>query len=148
MRNHVSFFSTRFQSHITDPERTNSSDYGEDLAAWLLAQVRLLASQTMPFTFNDAPIQEDYGYGFWVGSDIWVAVGIMDDSIGADNAEWVVSVAYDPGLNLKKRLFGKPDRSFQLQICQALHAALTAAPDITEIRWCDDGEKDCADTPA
>jgi len=143
MRNHVSFTSTRFQSHITDPVRTNSCDFGEDVAAWLLGQVRHL-----PFTFSDTPIQEDYGYGFWVGSDIWVAVGIMDDSIGADNAEWVVTVAYDPGFNLKKRLFGKPDRAAQLAICQTLHAALSAAPGITEIRWCDDGEKDCGDTPA
>lgn len=143
MRSHASFHSTQFRSQIIDPERTNSSDFGEDLAAWLLDQTRHL-----PFAFNDAPIQEDYGYGFWVGSDIWVAVGIMDDSIGADNAEWLVTVAYDPGFNLKKRLFAKPDRTAQLQVCQAVHIALSAAPHVTNIRWCDDGEKDCGDTPA
>ena len=143
MRNHVSFLSTRFESHITDSKRTNVCWFGEDLAAWLLAHVSHL-----PFTFSEAPIQEDYGYGFWVGSDLWVAVGIMDESIGVENAEWIVTVAYEPGFDLKKRLFGKPDRAGQLLVCQAIHAALSTTPEITEVRWCSDGEKDCGETPA
>ncbi len=142
MRNHASFRSALFQSSPPTPDCTNSACFGQDVAAWLIPQLKHL-----PFSLSE-PIGEDYGYGFWVGQDIWVAIGIMDESVGAVNAEWLVSVAYDPGFNLKKRLFGKRDTAAQRQICQAVHAALSAAPEISEIRWCSDGEKDCGDTPA
>lgn len=142
MRNHVSFRSARFNNKVVQPHFTNATCFGEDLAAWLLAQLR-----ANTWTFSDT-IQEDYGWGFWVNGDFWVAVGIMDDSMGAETAEWLVSIEYDAGLNLKKRLFAKPDRAVQMQICQAVHKALTSASDISELRWCSDGERDCGDTPS
>ena len=142
MRNHVSFRSTHFENKQTKPNFTNACCFGEDLAVWLLTQVR-----DLPYILSE-PIQEDYGWGFWVGRYFWVAIGIMDEDIGAENPEWLITVAYDPGFSLKQRLFGKPDRAAQLQICLSLHATLSAAQDITEIRWCSDGEKDCGDTPA
>ncbi len=142
MRNHVSFRSTRFENKISQPHFTNANCFGEDLAAWLLAQLRSNA-----WVFSD-PIQEDYGWGFWINEDFWLAIGIIDDSIGAETAEWFIVVAYDAGLNLKKRLFAKPDHALHQQICQAIHTALATEPTITEIRWCDDRERDCDDTPS
>jgi hypothetical protein len=142
MRNYVSFRSSRFENKIVQPHFINAICFGEDLAAWLLTELR-----ESPWNFS-APIQEDYGWGFWVNQDFWVAISIMDDSIGAEIAEWLLSVEYDAGLNLKKRLFAKPDRTLQAQICTTIHSALGDSPDITEIRWCDDGERDCGDAPS
>jgi hypothetical protein len=142
MRNHVSFRTNRFENKIVQPHFINAICFGEDLAVWLLAQL-----PDNPWNFS-APIREDYGWGFWVNQDFWVAIGIMDDSIGAEIAEWLLSVEYDAGLNLKKRLFAKPDRALQARICQVIHAVLTSTPDISDIRWCSDGEHDCGDTPS
>ena len=58
------------------------------------------------------PIQEDYGWGFWAtnGADpFWTALGYCGDGPTEEPADWVVSVSYDPGLNVLKRLFHKPD---------------------------------------
>jgi hypothetical protein len=63
------------------------------------------------FALSD-PIQEDYGWGFWAhhGEDpFWIALGIIDDRPPEVAAQWIVSVTYDPGLNLVKRLFHRPD---------------------------------------
>jgi hypothetical protein len=63
------------------------------------------------FTFSD-PIQEDYGWGFWAthGKDpFWIALSYVGDGPQDAPAQWVVSVNYDPGLNLLKRLFHKVD---------------------------------------
>lgn len=73
------------------------------------------------------PIQEDYGWGFWVarGPDpFWVAFSFCGEGPTEGPAEWVVSVAYDPGLNLLKRLFHKPDR----QALARLRARAVAGP--------------------
>lgn len=55
---------------------------------------------------------------------------------------------YDPGLNLKKRWFGKPDPAVSLQIREAIHAVLASEPQITNIRWCNEAETDCGSNPA
>ena len=63
------------------------------------------------FIFSE-PIQEDYGWGFWVshGKDrFWVAISYVGDGPQEPPAQWVVSVNYDPGLNPVKRFFHKPD---------------------------------------
>jgi hypothetical protein len=58
--------------------------------------------------------QEDYGWGFWVehGSDrFWVALSYVGNGPQEAPAQWVITVNYDPGLNLLlKRIFHKPDR--------------------------------------
>lgn len=142
MRNNV-FFKTRlFNNKEPGPNFINPRCFGEDLVDWLLTRL-----QDAPFRFSN-PIQEDYGWGFWVEKDFWVSVAVMDDSIGIDNPEWLISVNYDPGLNLKKRLFGKIDTAQQKQICDALNRALQNEGRITEIRWCNDKETDCGESPS
>jgi hypothetical protein len=141
MRVHVSFRTRRFKS--SDPNCASPPCFGEDLTRWLVAQLR--AETGLRF---DDPLEEDYGWGFWGEGDYWISAGIMDESIGNDDAEWIVSVVYDPGLNLKKRLFGKPDGALQSRLIAAIHTALTSEPEITGVRWCADGERDCGDTPA
>jgi hypothetical protein len=140
MRNQVYFRTCLFENKTPKPHFINSCCFGEDLISWLLARLPGL-------TVGD-PIQEDYGWGFWVDDNYWVAVGVLDDSIGAENPQWLVSVNYDAGLNLRKRLFGKPDRSRQLEICAAINLVLQNELAVTDIRWCDQKETDCGDNPA
>ena len=65
------------------------------------------------------PIQEDYGWGFWVrrGKDcFWVAISYVGDGPKEVPAQWSISVNYDPGLNLIKRIFHKPDKEALQQL--------------------------------
>jgi hypothetical protein len=137
MRTQVTFRTRLFENKEPKPHFINARCFGEDLVTWLLERL-----QGFPL---GEPIQEDYGWGFWVENDYWVAAGVIDDSIGADNPEWLVIVDFKPGL--KQRLFGKTDPSLHLRICEALDAVLQREPGITEIRWCDDKEIDCGDHP-
>jgi hypothetical protein len=138
----VFFRSTLFENKEPKPHFINPRCFGDDLALWLLERLR-----ENKWSFSE-PIQEDYGWGFWVEQDYWVAIGIMDDAIGIENPEWSISVNYDPGFNLRKRLFSKVDHSLHLQICEAIHAVLSSEPAITNIHWCDDAETDCGENPS
>ena len=140
MRNQVSFRTRLFENKEPKSYFINPPCYGEDLASWLLQRL-----QGTEFSVGE-PIQEDYGWGFWVESDYWVAAGVMDDSIGVDQPEWQVSVSFEAGL--KKRLFGKADPSLHLRICEALDSVLQQEPEVTNIRWCNVEETDCGDNPS
>ena len=98
-----------FEHREVKPHFINDCCFGEDFAAWLRHQVADLASQG--FTVEES-IQEDYGWGFWVHrgkESFWVALSYAGDGPTEEPAQWVVSINYDPGLNLVKRLFHKPD---------------------------------------
>lgn len=93
------------------PHFINLCCFGEDFAAWLRQQVVDLTSEKYELS---EPIQEDYGWGFWVTrgrESYWIALSFCGEGPTEAPAEWVVSVAYDPGLSLVKRLFHTPDRA-------------------------------------
>jgi hypothetical protein len=92
------------------PNFVNSCCFGEDFAAWLSDQISDLTREA--FEFSKA-IQEDYGWGFWVyrGRDqFWVAISYVGSGPRETPAQWVISVNYDAGLNLVKKLFYRPDQ--------------------------------------
>lgn len=110
-----------FEHREVKPHFINRCCFGEDFAAWLKEQ--LLQSG---FKFSEI-IQEDYGWGFWASRDkdsFWVALSYVGDGPQEPPAQWVISVNYDPGLNLMKRLFHKPDlqaiRTLRNHVKQAL----------------------------
>lgn len=99
-----------FEHRQVKPHFINPCCFGEDFAAWLKEQISPLAPPD--FEFSDI-IQEDYGWGFWAhrgGDPFWVAISYVGDGPKEGPVQWVVSVSYDPGLNLLKRIFQKPDR--------------------------------------
>ena len=99
-----------FEHREVKPHFINPCCFGEDFAAWLRHQMSSLNDSG--FIFSD-PIQEDYGWGFWGSHNndkFWVAISYAGDGPQEAPAQWVISVNYDPGLNLIKRLFHKPDR--------------------------------------
>lgn len=113
-----------FEHREVKPHFINPCCFGEDFAAWLKAQLSPLADSG--FDISEA-IQEDYGWGFWARRDkdpFWVALSYVGDGPQEQPAQWVISVNYDPGLNLLKRIFHKPDQMALNQlrdsVCQAL----------------------------
>ena len=99
-----------FEHREAKPHFINPCCFGEDFAVWLKEQL----SPLLDSGFNLSKIvQEDYGWGFWAwhGKDpFWVALSYVGDGPQEAPAQWVISVNYDPGLSLLKRLFHKPDR--------------------------------------
>ncbi len=99
-----------FEHRDVKPHFINPCCFGEDFATWLkqsLAQVPDLG-----FSLSE-PIQEDYGWGIWAsrGKDrFWIALSYVGDEPQDTPAHWGISVTYDPGLNLARRLFHRPDR--------------------------------------
>ena len=96
-----------FEHREVKPYFINPCCFGEDFATWLKQEL----SRFGGFVFSE-PIQEDYGWGFWSsrGKDrFWVALSYVGDGPQETLAQWVISVISDPGLNLVKRFFHKPD---------------------------------------
>jgi hypothetical protein len=115
-----------FEHREVKPHFINPCCFGEDFAAWLRNQISPLAASG----FNLSKIiQEDYGWGFWArhGKDpFWVALSYVGNGPQEAPAQWVISVNYDPGLNLIKRLFHKPDRQALQQLRDHVLQAVTS----------------------
>lgn len=115
-----------FEHKQVKPHFINPCCFGEDFAAWLIGQLAPLAQSG--FIFSE-PIQEDYGWDFWAwcGKDpFWVALSYVGDGPQEPPAQWVVSVNYDPGFNLIKRLFHKPDRRALQTLSDHIRRAVTS----------------------
>jgi hypothetical protein len=100
-----------FEHREVKPNFINPRCFGEDFATWLRLELSRLPE--LGFELSEI-IQEDYGWGWWAsrGNDpFWIALGVVDDDEPQEGpTQWIVSVTYDPGFNLMKRLFNKPDR--------------------------------------
>ncbi len=98
-----------FNHREVKPHFINECCFGEDFAAWLRERV----SDLPGFEFSE-PIQEDYGWGFWAKygpQSFWIALSYVGSGPTDEPGHWVVAFAFDPGLNVFKRLFTKPDLS-------------------------------------
>jgi hypothetical protein len=123
-----------FEHREVKPHFINPCCFGEDFAAWLRERLADLASTGFEFS---APIQEDYGWGLWAkrGKDgFWIALSYIGDGPTEQRAQWVVSLARDTGLNIFKRLFGKPDSSAMSTLRDRIWRALEATEDIKIIQ--------------
>src|SRR5215469_6922757 len=114
-----------FEHQQVKPHFINPCCFGEDFAAWLKQK---LLSQRPDFQFElSEPIQEDYGWGFWAsrGTDrFWIALSYVGNGPQKAPAQWVISVTYDPGLNLVKRLFHKRDQQSLEQLRERVRQVL------------------------
>jgi hypothetical protein len=122
-----------FEHREVKPHFINPCCFGEDFAAWLKQEISQFPE--LGVELSD-PIQEDYGWGLWAsrGKDrFWIAVSYAGDGPKVVPAQWVISVAYDPGLNIAKRLFHTPDRHVFEQLQSRVRQVLTANDAITMI---------------
>jgi hypothetical protein len=104
-RDTITVETDRFEHRKVKPHFINPCCFGEDFAAWLKQELAPLAAHGFDFS---EPIQEDYGWGMWAshGRDpFWIALSYVGDGPQEQPAQCVVSVSYDPGLNLMKRMF-------------------------------------------
>jgi hypothetical protein len=121
-----------FDHREVKPHFINPCCFGEDFAAWLRDQLGDLAAAGFEIS---EPIQEDYGWGFWVtgGRDpVWVALSFCSCGEGPteEPGEWVVSVGYDPGLNPLRRLLHRPDAAAIARVRDRVWKALRSTPGI------------------
>jgi hypothetical protein len=133
----ISVRTARFDFRDPKPHFINPNCFGEDFAAWLRERLAGFAGEGFELS---APIQEDYGWGFWVtrGKDtFWIAISFVDRIELDAAAEWVISWNYDPGLSIIRRLFHKPDTAALGRIGVAIRGALASAEGI---RILDEGE--------
>lgn len=116
------FEHTEVKSHFINP-----CCFGEDFARWLRTRMEPLEGYQF-----DNPIQEDYGWGFWVKHAkgmMWISIGYTEDGPTEGPATWVVSVDWqDP--DLLRRWFRKPDQAVFETLAVALVQALKSEPDI------------------
>ncbi len=119
-----------FEHREGKPHFINECCFGEDFAAWLRSRLADLVPEG--FTV-DQPIQEDYGWGFWVRrgkESFWIALSYVGDGPTEEPAQWVVSISYDAGLNLWQRLFHKPDANAFSAVRDRVFAALKSTEGI------------------
>jgi len=109
MHDEITVETDLFEHREVKPHFINACCFGEDFAAWLLTELAPLIAAGFEFS---QPIQEDYGWGLWAnhGTDpFWVALSYVGEGPTEEPGQWVVSVTYDAGLNIFKRLFHKPN---------------------------------------
>ena len=109
MHDEINIITDLFEHREVKPHFINPCCFGEDFATWLRKELLVLAASGFEFS---EPIQEDYGWGFWAvhgKGQFWIAISFVGDGPTGKGAEWVVSVNYDAGLNVIKRLFYKPN---------------------------------------
>jgi hypothetical protein len=123
-----------FEHREVKPNFINPNCFGEDFARWLRQELAHFSDSGMELS---EPIQEDYGWGLWAsyGKDrFWVALSYVGDGPQEAPAQWIVSVAYDPGLNLAKRLFHKPDQQVLGRLRDRIRQILTSNIAIKMVR--------------
>ncbi|HET9407296.1 MAG TPA: hypothetical protein VFO39_08665 [Candidatus Sulfotelmatobacter sp.] len=115
-----------FEHREVKPHFINPCCFGEDFAAWLKKELSRFPELRIELS---GPIQEDYGWGLWAsrGNDrYWIALSYVGDGPQETAARWAVSVNYDAGLNLVKRLIHKPDRQALEQIGDRVQQILSS----------------------
>jgi hypothetical protein len=133
MHDEITVETDLFEHRDVKPHFINPCCFGEDFAAWLKHKLSPLAADG--FSFSE-PIQEDYGWGIWAahGKDpFWIALSYIGDGPREEPAQWVVSVNYDAGLNVVKRLFHKPNGAAFHILREGVWQAVTATAGITVI---------------
>jgi hypothetical protein len=127
---HITVETELFEHQQVKPHFINSCCFGEDFATWLKQQ--LTHGSDFQYELSE-PIQEDYGWGLWAwrGKDrFWIALSYVGDGPQKTPAQWVISVTYDPGLNLAKRLLHRPDRRSLEKLRERVRQLLESNKDI------------------
>jgi hypothetical protein len=85
------------------------------------------------------PMQEDYGWGFWIDADgcsIWVSVGYAAPAEGEPTSvpEWHVGVDHDfPFWTLRQRFRRRQGRDLVHRIFLIVQEAIASRPDVTVV---------------
>lgn len=105
-----------FEHREVERHFINPCCFGENFAAWVKREI--LRSGDLGMQLSE-PIRADYGWGFCAthGKDRFrIAFSYVGDVPQDPPALWFVTVKNDPGRNLAKRLFHKPDQQALRQL--------------------------------
>jgi len=128
MNNEVAFRTNLFESKEIKPHFINDQCFGEDLANWLIGILK-----ESEFTFSK-PYQEDWGWEIEAKKNnerFFIQIGIMDESIGEENAEWLIAIEKPKSWFQ----FGKQNSSNFEQLCRKIDKILKNESRISEITW-------------
>lgn len=116
MKDSITIETDLFEHREVKPHFINPCCFGEDFAAWLKQELSRFPELRVDLS---NPIQEDYGWCLLASrrkERFLIALSYVGNGPQETPAQWIVSVTYDPGLNLVKRLFHKPDLQAMEQI--------------------------------
>ncbi len=130
IRTLVAFESAAFNTSEHRDCFLNQGCYGDDVARWLVAELRARGIQT-----DAEPGQEDFGWycGFHVGEiDYQFVIGYRPGG-GGDPGIWIGWVERKAGL--VGSVLGARKRGIQADALRAIHAVLSSASQVNGVRW-------------
>lgn len=132
MRTVATFHSSAFNSSEPKPHFINPGCFGDDVALWLIAQLRSAGAVT-----DEQPGQEDFGwyFNFAVPDGSHTCVVELRPGDAGFEADWVIWTERQRGL--LGSLLGGRHRGISPAAVALLHSVLAAAPEVTELRWHD-----------
>ena len=142
MKTDVAFHTTAFNCTEPRDHFINAGCFGDDLCAWLIAQLRAAGVAT-----SDEPGQEDFGWYFTFtvdGAEHCFVVGFQpNEPLKGDR--WLGSIERHVGF--LRSLLGGRRRDISSKAVEAIDAVLKASPDIRNVVWHEPGT-DAADEAA
>jgi hypothetical protein len=130
MKSRISFTTDLFESNEAAPSSKNVGCLGEDLANWVVER-----SRGGEFAFGE-PFQDGKGWAIPVAAEsekFTVGLAIQDESIGDDQADWLITVE-----RIRKwKLFGSGDSALRSRLCDLIQNVLRDGAHIREVRWDD-----------
>jgi hypothetical protein len=128
MKKQISFTTDIFTTELSPG--LSDRQLGEDLAMWLIE-----AASGGEFVF-DSPFQADWGWAINAhsgGEDFLVGCGIMNESVGDAQADWLITVE-----RLRRwKFLGAKDSRLRSELCDLIQNVLREKAHIREIRWTD-----------
>ena len=130
VRTVVTFESSAFNTSERKDYFINDCCYGDDMAHWLMKQLRSGGNQT-----DAEPGQEDFGwyFAFRAGDVEYQFIIGHRPADGDDPAVWIGWLERKQGL--LGSLFGGRKRGIQPEAVRLLHSVLSSSPEVTSIRW-------------
>ena len=128
MKNQISFTTDLFETKGSPA--MGDRELGEDLARWLVQ-----AASGGDFTF-EKPHQAEWGWAIDAhsgGEDFLVSCGIMNESVGDAQADWLITVE----MPRRWKFLGAKDSRLRGELCDLIQNVLRDRPHIREIRWTD-----------
>jgi len=144
----VTFKSTAFNVTEPRPYFINECCFGDDIAKWLLVELRRQGLQT-----EDEPGQEDFGWYLnfkFDGVGYSFVILYRSDDV-REGATWIGVLERNRGLI--GSIFGRRKYGLSASAADTVHLALKSSPAIRDVRWhaqedFDKGDESGAESPS
>jgi len=135
IRRNFIFQSTAFNTSEPKEYFINESCFGDDLARWLIERLR-----AQGFHVEPEPRQEDFGWylTFRFGEAEYDLVIGCRPGVGRKPGDWMGTIERRAGFWAS--IFGARSRGVQVEAPEALHAVLSPASEISNLRWFSDAD--------